>query len=93
MINLAYIAFIYILLGEVVIFLLLVFPTPSTFKSKLIRAFMGSDLRSTLMWVHLAMCIFAGLFFLDLIQSEIIYAAELEDLRGRSNGQVGTGNC
>lgn len=53
---------------------------------------MGSDLRSTLMWVHLAMCIFAGLFFLDLIQSEIIYAAELEDLRGRSNGQVGTGN-
>lgn len=70
MINLAYIVFVYILVGEVIIFLLLTLPTPSTFKSKLIRSFMGSGLRSSLMWVHLAMCVLAGIFFIELVQYE-----------------------
>lgn len=69
MINLAYLAFFYILLGEVILFLLLTFPTPAGFKSKLVRSFMGSNFKSSLMWVHLALCIFAGLFFLDLAQT------------------------
>lgn len=74
MINIAYIVFLYILLIEVIIFFVLTFPTPSSFKSKLIRTFMGSNLRRKLMWVHLAMCIFAGLFYLDLIQTETLSA-------------------
>jgi hypothetical protein len=81
MINLAYIAFTYILIGEVIIFLLLTLPTPAGFKSALVRQFMGSNLRSKLMWVHLALCILAGVFFLDLAQTEVNYAAEKDRLR------------
>jgi hypothetical protein len=75
MINLAYIVFFYILIVEVIIFLLLTLPTPPGFKSKLVKAFMGSQLRSSLMWVHLALCALAGLFFLDLAQTEINFSA------------------
>lgn len=81
MINLAYIAFLYILIAEMILFLLLTLPTPAGFKSALVRSFMGSNIRSTLMWVHLALCILAGLFFLDLAQTEVNYAAEKDRLR------------
>lgn len=93
MINLAYLVFFYILLAEVVLFLLLTLPTPPGFKSKLVRAFMGSGIRSSLMWVHLALCVLAGLFFLDLAQTEVNYGVEKDRLREMGNGHVGTGNC
>lgn len=92
MINLAYIAFSYLLIAEVLVFLLLTLPTPPGFKSVLVRSFMGSKLKSMLMWVHLALCVLAGLFFLDLAQTEINYAAEKDRLRELGNGHVGTGN-
>lgn len=92
MINLVYIAFLYALVGEVVIFLLLTLPTPQSWKSKLAYAFMGSNLRSSLMWVHFAMCVFAGIFFFELVQEEIGYVSEIEKLRQEATGQVGAGN-
>lgn len=57
MINLAYIVFVWILVAEVILFLLLTLPTPVAFKARLIRAFMWSQVRNTLKWVHLAMCV------------------------------------
>lgn len=69
MINLAYIGFTCILIGEVIIFLLLTLPTPAGFKSAFVRKFMGSNFRSKLMWVHLALCVLAGIFYLDLAQT------------------------
>ena len=91
MINLAYLVFFYILLGEVVLFLLITLPTPAGFKSKIVRSFMGSNIRSSLMWVHLALCVLAGLFFLDLAQTEVNYVNEKDRLRSLGNGHVGTG--
>lgn len=92
MINLAYLVFFYILIAEVILFLLITLPTPAGFKSKVVRSFMGSGLRSSLMWVHLALCILAGLFFLDLAQTEVNYVTEKDRLRSLGNGHVGTGN-
>ena len=69
MINLIYIVFGYILLFEVVLFLLLALPTPHGFKGKIVRAVLGSKIMSKLMWVHLALCIIAGVFYADLQQS------------------------
>lgn len=92
MINLAYIVFTYILVAEVIVFLLLTLPTPSGLKATLVRTFMGSNLRSNLMWVHLALCCLAALFFLDLAQTEVNYVAEKDRLRELGNGHVGTGN-
>lgn len=76
MIHLAYVAFTYLLLAEVVVFLLLTLPTPPGLKSSMVRVFMGSRLRNSLMWVHLALCILAGVFFLDLAQTEVNYQLE-----------------
>lgn len=69
MINLAYIVFVWILAAEVILFLLLTLPTPVAFKARLIRAFMWSQVRNTLKWVHLAMCVLAGIFFFELVQT------------------------
>lgn len=69
MINLAYIVFTYILIGEVILFLLVTLPSPAKFKATLVRSFMGSNLRSNLMWVHLALCCLAAVFFFELAQT------------------------
>lgn len=69
MINLAYIILGYILLFEVALFLLFSLPTPFKFKGKVVKALLGSRIMSTLMWVHLGLCIIAVMFYADLQQS------------------------
>lgn len=44
------------------------------------------------MWVHLALCCLAGIFFWDLAQTEINYVEEKDRLRQMGAGHVGTGN-
>lgn len=91
MIHLAYIILGYILLFESVLFLLLALPTPQGFKGRVVRAVLGSKLMSSLMWVHLALCIIAGMFYAELQQTENLYNAEKETLRIKGTGHVGTG--
>ena len=69
MIHLAYIILGYILLFEVVVFLLLTLPTPQGFKGRVVRALLGSKLMSILMWVHLGLCIIAAMFYAELMQT------------------------
>lgn len=66
MINIVYVIFFYLLIAEVVLFLLLTLKTPDSFKSKIVKKLHGSDFKSSLIWMHLALSIFAALFFLDL---------------------------
>jgi hypothetical protein len=63
MINLAYITFLWVLVAEAIIFLLLTLPTPANYKARIIQAFMWSRTRAILLWVHLGMCVLASIFF------------------------------
>lgn len=72
----AYTIMMYILIVEVVAFLLLALPTPPKIKGKLVRAIINSKIMSKLLWVHLGLCIIAGIFFADLNTTENKYVIE-----------------
>ena len=63
MINFAYIILGYILIFEVVLFLLLTLPLPQGIKGRFVRALLGSKIMSMLLWLHLGLCIIAAMFF------------------------------
>ena len=69
MINFAYIILSYILIVEVVLFLLLALPTPKKVKGKIVRGIFGSKFMSKLLWVHLGLCIIAAMFYAELQQT------------------------
>lgn len=66
----------YILFFEIIVFLLLTLPLPHRFKAKIIKVVIGSKAMKKVLWVHLGICIIAGMFYADLQQSETLYGKE-----------------
>jgi hypothetical protein len=91
MINFAYFFFFYLLIAEIVMFLLLILPASPGFNSKLVRAMTGTRFRRTLLCFHLGLSGAAGLFLLDLRQTEQIYRRERSSLSLLGNGHFGSG--
>jgi hypothetical protein len=59
----------YILMFEVGVFLFFSLPIPGVVKKKIVRVLLGSKFMRFVMWVHLGLCIIAGLFYFELTQS------------------------
>lgn len=73
MIHLAYIVMSYILLAEVILFLLLALPTPHGVKGRIVKFILNSKVISIGKWGFLALCLVSTVFFAELHQTESIY--------------------
>jgi hypothetical protein len=91
MLDIIFPIFAYILAIEVILFLFLTLPFPKRFKAKIVKTVLGSSVMRKVMWLHLAICIVAGLFYADLQQSEKLFLTEKDLLRRKGDGHIGTG--
>ena len=92
MIHLAYIVMGYILLAEVIIFLILTLPTPHGVKAKIVKVILNSKVIKIGQWIFLGLCIVSGVFYAELHQTENLYNTEKESLRLKGSGHIGTCN-
>lgn len=73
MIGAAYIVFFWLLIFEVILFLILSLPFPDTLRRKIVNTFTKTDIIIFILRLHLGACFLAALFFVDLIQTENLF--------------------
>ena len=93
MINAAYIAFFWLLIFEVVLFLILSLPFPDTLRRKIVNTFTHTQMITFILRLHLGACILAAVFFVDLHQTENLFTEEKNRLKLEGQGHVGSGNA
>ena len=76
MFELIYTLFFYVLILEVLVFLLLNLPTPHGWKSVIIRFINTNKHVRTVMRAHLGLCLIAGFFLYDCYRQENKYHTE-----------------
>lgn len=76
MIDAVYLIFFWLLVLEVIIFFIISMPLPDRFKRKVVNTVTQSQLMNLILKIHLGSCVLAGLFFLDLYQTERKYTDE-----------------
>ena len=76
MIDAVYLIFFWLLVLEVIIFFIISMPLPDRFKRKVVNTVTQSQLMNIILKIHLGSCVLAGLFFLDLYQTERKYTDE-----------------
>ena len=86
-----YIGFFWVLVIEVVIFILLNAPTPRGFKGKVLNFLSNNKIIGYVMYLHLAFCALALFFYLDLANEEKFFTTEKERLRTNVEHNLGYG--
>ena len=81
MIDAIYILFFWLLIFEVLVFLLLALPFPDSLRKIIVNLFTKTNVMTLLLRLHLGACILAALFFVDLYQTENVYTEEKERLK------------
>ena len=89
MIDAIYFVFFWLLVIEVILFVFISLPLPDRFKRKVVNTLTQSKFMNLLLKIHLGSCVLAGLFFLDLYQTEKVYTDEKERLKQEGHGHTG----
>ena len=92
MIDAVYILFFWLLILEVLLFLLLALPLPDVIRRNIVAAFTSTKFMAAVMKLHLATCFLAALFYVDLYQTENVYSEEKNRLKMDTHGHTGSGN-
>ena len=93
MIDAIYILFFWLLIFEVILFLILALPFPDTLRRKIVNTFTKTSVMTFILRLHLGACILAALFFVDLYQTENMYTEEKNRLKLEGHGHTGSGNA
>jgi hypothetical protein len=93
MLEAVYFIFFWFLILQALIFLFLNLPSPRGVKGKLINFISNHKHIGYVVYVHVAFCLLAGFFMMDLHQEETHFTQEKEQLRNAQMKAMGWGNC
>ena len=85
-----YIAFFFLMVAEIILFLFLNLPFPKTWKGGIFQQLSISSTARTALKVQLVLCIMVLFFFVDLHRSESRFLKEKNKLRKNTNMGAGS---
>ena len=89
MFDLIYVAFFFIMIAEMVLFLFLNLPFPKSWKGSVIAGLAGNPTARTFFKIQLLLCLLVLVFYVDLSRSERMFLADKNRLQSKSNMGAG----
>lgn len=92
MFDLIYVAFFFLMVAEMVLFLFLNLPFPKAWKKGIFLSLADSSTARTLFRAQLALCLLVVIFYVDLARTERMYFADKNKLKSKTSmgaGKVG----
>ena len=85
MFDLIYLAFFFLMIAEMVLFVFLNLPFPKTWKSGVFQQIADSKAVHTVFKIQMVLCLMVLLFFVDLHRTENMYLRDKRKLKEKTN--------